>query len=473
MRFLKYTPSHSSSIFPAVCGLLSLLLSAAGLDAKKPNVVVILSDDQSWTDYGFMGHPEIKTPHLDKLAEESAMFSRGYVPTALCRPALTSIATGLYSHQTFITGNDPAFTPANKAHEKESGEAAKATLIANIDRHGALPIWLADEGYLSFQSGKWWEGNFKRGGFTHGMTQGYPQKGGRHGDVGLKIGREGMKPVFDFMDTAVKEKKPFFIWYAPFLPHTPHNPPERLFAKYRREGLASNVARYYAMCDWFDETCGELLAGLDSKGLSKDTLVIYVTDNGWVQSPKHGGYQPKSKRSAYEGGTRTPIMFRWPGVIPAGKRSELCSSLDIAPTILAATGAKAPHDFPGLNLLPELKSKGPIKRDAIFGESFAHDIADIKDPEASLMFRWVIDGNMKLLLTYDGQQGKMKYRPEDFRPQLFDLIKDPNEKKNLAADKPEDLARLAKMIADWYPLKKRKTVTEWSSEPVVLKPVGK
>jgi uncharacterized sulfatase len=451
---------------------LILVVSLAGLvQAKPPNIVLILSDDQSWTDYGFMGHPEIKTPHLDRLADESATFTRGYVPTALCRPALTSIATGLYAHQTFVTGNDPAPTEANKAHEGTDKKTAKEILISNIDRHGALPMWLAKEGYLSFQSGKWWEGNFKRGGFTHGMTRGYPERGGRHGDDGLAIGREGMKPVFDFIDMAVKEEKPFFVWYAPFLPHTPHNPPERLFAKYRREGLASTVARYYAMCDWFDETCGELLDGLESKGLSKDTLVIYVTDNGWVQSPKGNGYEPKSKRSAYDGGTRTPIMFRWPGVIQPGKRTDLCTSLDIAPTVLAAAGAQGGHEFEGLNLLPALRDGKGIERDAIFGESFAHDIADIKNPEASLMYRWVIDGDMKLLLSYDGAQGKTQYPPKDFRPQLFNLIQDPKEERNLAAEMPGEVARLAKMINDWYPVKERKTVVEWGPEPMVLKPV--
>lgn len=448
----------------------SFLALTTMAQAKKPNVLIILSDDQSWTDYGFMGHPEIKTPHLDRLAEESAVFSRGYVPTALCRPALTSIATGLYAHQTLITGNDPSKSVVNREIAERMGKTPEEVLISNIDRHGALPMWLADEGYLSFQSGKWWEGDFKRGGFTHGMTRGYPHPGGRHGDVGLDIGRTGMKPVFAFIDAAVKEEKPFFIWYAPFLPHTPHNPPERLFKKYRRDGLPSTVARYYAMCDWFDETCGELLSGLDEKGLSKDTLVIYVTDNGWIQSPDGDGYEPRSKRSAYEGGTRTPIMFRWPGVIESELRDELCTSLDIAPTILAATGARAPHKFPGLDLLPTLKGEAPLQRKVIFGESFAHDIADIETPETSLLFRWVIDDKLKLLLTYDGVQGKMKYRPRDFRPQLFDLIKDPHEKQNLASQRPEEVARLAKLLTEWYPVNLRQTVTEWSDRPVILEP---
>ena len=98
--------------------------------SRSPNIVLILSDDQGYTDYGFMGHPKIETPHLDKLASESALFRRGYVPTALCRPSLMTLVTGLYSHQNKTTGNDPANTP------EEKDKTRKATIcsdgIANI-----------------------------------------------------------------------------------------------------------------------------------------------------------------------------------------------------------------------------------------------------------------------------------------------------------------------------------------------------
>ncbi|BCX46745.1 sulfatase [Haloferula helveola] len=447
-----------------------LILAASVRADETPNVVIILSDDQSWTDYGFMGHEHIETPNLDLLADQSATFPRGYVPTALCRPALMSIITGLYAHETKITGNDPAKTPQNAAHANRTGLDPREVMISNIDRTGALPVWLKEKGYVSFQSGKWWEGAPSRGGFTDGMTRGFPKPGGRHGDDGLKIGREGMEPVFEFIDGAVEAKKPFFLWYAPFLPHTPHNPPKRLFDKYLKLDLPKTVARYYAMCEWFDETCGELITGLDKRGVSDNTLVIYVTDNGWIQSPKSSSYAPRSKRSPNEGGVRTPIMFRWPGVIKPGERKELCTSLDIAPTILSAAGAKAPHEFPGLDLLPALREGKAIERNTLFGESFAHDVADVMVPEASLIFRWVMEGDMKLILTYDGRRGSYKYPPEDYRPQLYDLVKDPHENHNLAKDQPETVQRLAKKIADWWPTE-RKTVTEWSDEPVFIEPV--
>ncbi len=439
--------------------IMYLLLNSVSMaeTSQRPNIVLIISDDQSWTDYGFMGHETIQTPHLDKLATQGAMFRRGYVPTALCRPSLMTLACGYYAHQNLTTGNDPATTDANRRHATSAGKTDHELLISHVDRVATLPKMLGKLGYLSHQSGKWWEGSFRRGGFTHGMTRGYPEEGGRHGDDGLKIGREDMEPVFNFIDTAVAQEKPFFIWYAPFLPHTPHNPPPRLLKKYQAEGRTEPVAEYYAMCEWFDETCGQLLGRLDEKGLRDNTLVVYVTDNGWIQLPSNSRkYARRSKRSPYEGGIRTPIMFRWPGVIGLAERPELCSSIDIVPTILGAAGAEIPANLPGLNLLPALRSNKTIERDTIFGEAFAHDIADIETPEASLIFRWVIEGDWKLLLTYDGRLGRMIYPPTTSAPQLFNLKADPYEKDNLAAKEPARVMRLSKKIESWWSVTERK-----------------
>ena len=330
----------------ALCMAFLALGLAATMAAERPNIVLIISDDQGWTDYGFMGHETIRTPRLDKFASESVVFRHAYVPTALCRPSLMSLATGVYAHQHKTTGNDPADTPANERHAQAAGKTARELLISHIDNYPTLPKLLGERGYLSHQSGKWWEGNYRRGGFTHGMTRGYPQKGGRHGDDGLTIGRESMSPVFEFVDMAVEQDKPFFLWYAPFLPHTPHNPPERLLKPYLEKGLSEPVAKYYANCEWFDETCGHLLDHLDKKGVTNNTLVAYVTDNGWVQLQDRNGYAPRSKRSPYEAGVRTPIMFRWPGVIKPAEREELVSSIDIVPTILNAAGARIPGNLP-------------------------------------------------------------------------------------------------------------------------------
>ena len=441
--------------------LIAFAASVQAAQPSKPNIVLILSDDQAWTDYGFMGHDAIKTPNIDKLSRQSVLFRRGYVPTALCRPSLMTLVTGHYPHTHGVTGNDPS--PKYAERNSDLYKQRCAMLIANIDRFETLPELLAEQGYLSHQSGKWWEGNFKRGGFTHGMTRGFPERGGRHGDDGLDIGRKGRKPVLDFVDMAVGRKKPFYLWYAPFLPHTPHTPPERLLKKYRTGDRPLPVAKYYAMCEWFDETCGELIGHLDKKGIRDNTLIVYISDNGWIQNPERNGYAPRSKQTPYEGGVRQPTMYCWPAKMKPADRPELVSSIDIVPTMLAAAGARIPKDLPGLNLLLNLTDGSKIKRKAIFGESFAHDIADINKPETSLLFRWCIEGKWKLLLTYDGEVNRYKstHPREEMRPQLFDLIADPDEKKNVAGDHPEIVARMAKQIGDWWPVKERQVITKF------------
>jgi arylsulfatase A-like enzyme len=441
--------------------ILTLFMFCIGLAARTPNIVYIISDDQAWNDYGFMGHPDIQTPHLDKLAGESVLFRRGYVPTALCRPSLMTMLTGHYASRHGVTGNDPSPKYAERNSQLYKDRCAQ--LISYIDNFDTLPEILVSKGYLTHQSGKYWEGNFKRGGFTHGMTRGFPQPGGRHGDDGLKIGREGMQNIEDFVDHSLDQKKPFFLWYAPFLPHTPHNPPERLLNKYKKDDRPITIAKYYAMCEWFDETCGDLVKILEDRNLRENTLIAYVTDNGWIQNPEKNGYDKRSKQTPYEGGIRTPIFFNWPGMFKAADRDELVSSIDIFPTLVAAAEGKAPCDVPGLNLLDNLKSGAAIDRKRIFGESFAHDIADIENPEKTLLFRWCIEGDWKLLLTYDGEVNRYQstHPRDEKRPQLFNLSNDPWEKTNLASKNPEIVARLAKQISEWYPVKERKVLTMW------------
>lgn len=419
----------------------------------NPNVVLIISDDQAWTDYSFLAHPVIKTPRIDQLARESATFTRGYVPQALCRSSLATLVSGLYPRHHKITGNDP--TPLGAGAKPGAYQELRNQLIANIDRIDTVPRMLQEKGYLSHQSGKWWEGHYSRGGFTHGMTHGDPERGGRHGDVGLQIGRQGMEPVHNFIKESKDQEKPFFVWYAPFLPHTPHNPPERLLVKYRAEDRPVQLAKYYAMCEWFDETCGQLLDIIDDEGLRKNTVIIYVTDNGWIQrtpdmdlgSAWRSSYAPRSKQSANEGGIRTPIMVRWPGQVRPGKRSQLVSSIDIAPTILELAGLEKKEHMYGKNLIDVAQGR-TSPHDALFGESYAHDIADLNDHTKTLLYRYVIQEDWKLLLSYDGIVNRYKWsHPErDLGPQLYNLRVDPAETDNRASTNPEIVKELTELL---------------------------
>ncbi len=139
--------------------------------------------------------------------------------------------------------------------------------------------------------------------------------------------------------------------------------------------------------------------------------------------------------------------------------------------MLAAAGVEAPGNLPGLNILPELESGKATPRKEVFGESFSHDVAEIDNPEATLLYRWIIEGKWKLLLTYDGKLGRYasSHPRTEKRPQLYDLLSDPHEDTNLAATNPEVVARLAARIQEWWPVNHRQVLTEWTEAPGVWK----
>ncbi len=406
--------------------------------AERPNIVVIISDDQAWGDYSFMGHPVVKTPNLDRLAAESLTFRRGYVPASLCCPSLASIVTGRYPHQHRVTSNDPPIPAGMKPREFQASPqfaAGRDIMNGYMDAVPTLPRLLSANGYLSLQTGKWWQGSYTHGGFTHGMT-----RGGRHGDQGLDIGRKTMQPIYDFIAESRREKKPFFVWYAPMLPHDPHNAPERYLGKYKGRDPSEHVAKYWANVDWFDDTCGELLGYLDREKLSENTIVVYVTDNGWIQDPDRPRYAPRSKQSPYDGGLRTPIMVRWPGKIRPAMNDTPVSSLDILPTLLDAAGIARPDGIPGVSLTDPAAIAA---RQAVFGECFTHNAVDLAKPESSLRWRWIIQGDWKLIVPAPQNE-------PDGKVELFNLKADPGEANNLAAAEKERVERMRAALDAWW-----------------------
>lgn len=417
--------------------LLALLVAARASCAAQPNVVMIISDDHGWTDYGFMGHPHVRTPHIDVLARQSLTFRRGYGPSSLCCPSLASIITGLYPHQHKVTSNDPPVPPGmsgRQFHESAAFRDGREIMNRHLEAVPTLPRLLGERGYQSLQTGKWWQGNYRRGGFTHGMTQ-----GGRHGDQGLEIGRRTMQPIYDFIAQCKSQPSPFFVWYAPLLPHSPHDPPERLLTKYQTVAPSPSVARYWAMIEWFDETVGQLLEQLEQQDLAKDTIVVYLADNGWIQKADGPQYAPRSKQSPYEGGLRTPIMLRWPGKIEPRESRSLASSIDLAPTLLAALGMPRTPEMAGVDLL----SADVERRQAIMGECFTHNAVDLNNPQANLRWRWIIDRDWKLIVP------EARNEP-DAKVELFNLAADPHETHDVAGEQSELVTALRGKLDAWW-----------------------
>jgi uncharacterized sulfatase len=223
------------------------------------------------------------------------------------------------------------------------------------------------------------------------------------------------------------------------MPHDPHTPPKRLLDLYRDKAPSIHIARYWAMVAWFDESIGQLMEILKSSGTDRNTIVAYVADNGWIQSPDNPRYAPRSKQSPYDGGLRTPIMIRWPDHIAPAQPDVPVSSIDLAPTLLSCAGFPKPDSMQGLDLRD---SAALAARHGVFGACFTHNSMDLNRPAASLRWRWAIDDRWKLLIPGPNEP--------DAPVELFDIIADPSESKNLAPDQPETAARLRARINTWW-----------------------
>src|SRR5947208_6573277 len=231
------------------------------------------------------------------------------------------------------------------------------------------------------------------------------------GDYGFQGHPHVQTTHLDQLADARRQQKPFFVWYAPFMPHTPHTPPDRLFRKYATKTPSPHVARYWAMCEWLDETCGELLGYLEREKLAENTIVVYLADNGWVQSPDRAAFAPKNKTTPFDLGHRTPLLIRWPARVKPARSESLAASIDIVPTLLAAVGAAPPAELPGVNLLD---GRSVAARKQVLCECFTVRAQTLDDPAANLRWRWTTDGRWRLIVprTYQAT-GALARIPSD------------------------------------------------------------
>jgi len=442
-------------------------------EAAKPNVVVITADDMAWTDSSMVGSKYANTPNLQKLADGGAFFPRGYVPTPWSRASLMTLITGRYAHEHGTTVDERVTW--GKSY------MAKPTVMTTVGKHDPLPRLLGKEGYLSFQSGRWFEGDAKSAGFTHGTTG-----RGAHSYDTPGIGEEGLKACTDFIDMAKQEEKPFFLWYAPALPSFNYHArafkygldmevPEAIrdnqrfilgngmqgdYLQFQKPDGRKDLTQYYSLVEWFDAHCGALIDHLEKQGLRDNTLIVVQSANGWVGIRRRGSYAPRTKGSPFDGGVRAPVIVSWPARIKPVVSDALVSSVDVVPTILAATGATPPRKtLPGTNLLPVMAGTADVSDRAIFGEIYDRHIESTKNPERTLLARWVIHKQYKLILPCDGEGtyagGGADRRGRDSRletAQLFDLIKDPYEQTDLHDKLPKVVAALRQKLDGWYAL---------------------
>lgn len=447
-----------------------LLVSLSVRAGEKPNIVYIISDDQTWSDFGFMGNDRVHTPNLDKLASESATYVNGYLTTSVCRPSLVTLMTGLYPHQHGVHFNHGP--PGNSAYNRmTSVREYLETRVKEFDliqKVPTLPRVLAEQfGYRSLQTGKFWEGHWRNGGFTEGMTtfeappatQSY---GGirklasgdlvahGNGDSGLQIGRETMEPIKEFIVDCEKEKTPWLVWYAPYLPHQPHDSPERFYEIAKRQpGVEAHEIPYFASIAQFDETVGELIDFVEANADVKNTIFVFVSDNGWSPSGKPEKSRPvefahtkNSKRAPFDEGVRSPILIRWDGRVKPAVREELVSSIDIVATLFSEVGAKD-IELPGRDILEETLIEKPV-----FGEIYPGDAKQLGKPASEVAYRFVREGDWKLIVP----AREKPWGNYVAGPVLFNVAEDPRETKNRIND-PEGAAiaaRLANLLDSWW-----------------------
>jgi uncharacterized sulfatase len=412
----------------------ALLQSACGeiADRRRPNLILIVGDDIGYPDFGFMGSPHVYTPNVDRLAASGTVFRNGYATASICVPSLRSLLTGLH--------------PAQFDHQAGTlrRRGARRGVATAMQDFATLPSLLAADGYVSFQGGKIWDASYQVAGFTHGL-----QKRGddlTYGGVGAAIGRDGIQPILDFIDEHVQQ--PFFLWFAPRLPHQPHDAPAEYRARYDNRGLSEKAIAFYANVTRFDAVVGQLVAHLDAVGLRDDSLIVYISDNGWDQRPtvdSPGLFDgPRGKMTMYDLGFRTPIILSWPGRVPVGWRDELVSAVDLLPTLLDYADARPRIDRPGYSLRPMLKDGAAWPRREIIGSmsSLRRDYlgkgGQPENPFPPPKAFFVRAGRWRYIWDVELDQDE-----------LYDIESDPREEHDQAAAHPQKVAAYRRRIEAW------------------------
>ena len=427
---------------------------AEALAGKKPNIIVILTDDQGFGQLGCQGHPWLETPNIDTLCAQSTTFSAFHVsPT--CSPTRSALLTGNVPFKNGVT---------------HTGGARSRLALSAV----TLPQYLKKAGYISGIFGKWHLGleeeyQPQARGFDEVFVHGY-------GGIGQPMdvpGNQYFDPVIRHNGTFVRTRgfctdvffsqalgwirenrdKRFFAYLATNAPHGPFIAPNGKKEKFARYGFKPNQQGFYGMIENIDDNVGRLMSCLKEWGLEENTLVIFMSDNGFVSAGTGSGSigsrdgQPMeafhaglkgSKKSPHEGGTKVPAFFRWKGVLKEGADIKALSAhIDILSTLVELAGGDVPKDIDGKSLVPLLEDP------------------DAPWPDRNLFFhigRWNDktgpDGS-----KYDKKAGfavrNARYRLVN-NEELYDILNDPGETQNLYAQKPEVAQAMRAAYDQWW-----------------------
>jgi arylsulfatase len=428
-------------------------LRAAESAAARPNIIIVLTDDQGYGDIAANGNPKIKTPSMDRMHDEGIRFEDFHVsPT--CSPTRCSLMTGRHEMKSGVT---------HTIMERER-MSLKATTVAQVLKSAGYTTGIFGKWHLGDEPDHWPDNRGFDEMFIHGaggIGQSYA------GSCGDAPGNSYFSPavlhngkfektdgyctdVFfgqaaKWIDEKRKGGAPFFAYITPNAPHSPLNCPEEYVKKYEGQGLSPQEMAFFGMITNIDDNLGRLLVKLKEWGIDSNTLVIFMNDNGGTAGCKvfNAGMRG-SKNTPYNGGTRAASFWRWPGAFKPAVVDKLCCHRDIFATLAELAGAKAPDavaaKLDGRSLVPLLKDPAAAWPDRYV---FTHIGRWAKGKAAESKYGGcsVRSPRYNLVCPGAGKAGNWE---------LYDLRDDPGESKNVAAERPEVVKEIAAAYDKWW-----------------------
>ncbi len=406
-----------------VMGLTQHLIAA---EPARPNIVVILADDQGWGDLSVHGNTNLSTPNIDSLARDGALFERFYV-CPVCSPTRAEFLTGRYHPRGGVwnvsTGGERLSLDERTIADVFKAAKYKTAIFGKWHNGSQYPFHPNGRGFEEFY------------GFTSGHWGNYFNPPLEHNDKLVTgngfIADDLTDRARQFMEA--NRERPFFCYLAFNTPHTPMQVPDRWWDKFKdrdiklhhagpqKEDLAMTRAAL-AMCENIDWNVGRVLEKLDELKLADKTIVVYFSDNGPNSWRWNGGMRGR-KGSTDEGGVRSPLLVRWSGQIkPGSKIPQIAAAIDLLPTLADCAGVRIEGGKPldGVSLLPLLTGKG---------ESW---------PERMIFSHWANSVSVRTQRHRLDSAGK-----------LYDMISDPSQQRDIAKDEPETAKKLAEAVAAW------------------------
>ena len=466
---------HQNKLLKAMAlgAMLSFALSESTMTAaaqerakanSRPNIVIMMSDDQGYGDIGGHGNPYLETPNMEEIGEKGLEMTH-FFSYPNCSATRAALLTGRYPYRTGVT----AVTQVD--HFMNASEVTFAEI-------------LGERGYKTGIFGKWHLGdNYPMRPTNQGFQEALVHKGGGIGQAAGPAGNTYFDPILEHNDTSKRydgyvddvftdaaldfieghKDEPFLVYLATNLPHFPLQVPEARAQRFRDMGLHEDNALTYGMIENIDDNVGRVTEKLEELGLAENTLVIFMSDNGpRNRRTKNDTYPGRwvanlrgTKTSVYDAGIRVPFYVQWPGVIPAEQTTATMGTIiDILPTVLDVAGVDAPDDLKidGQSLLPLWTEN---KMEGIKDRAFITQMHYGPTPFKYMHFA-VRQQKYKLVSPHDFPHGIL-YQPKDdeledvlANLELYDVESDPSERLDIASKNPEIVEELLAVYEDWF-----------------------